>query len=131
MAEGLVIQSLAGAVPFELLGIIKYVLNKSFSCKENCKRLQKTLEGITPVLLDNFTSSVELSQPSQKLLNKLYQQLQEGEMLVKAYSKLSRLNIFRSYKYTNKIEGLDLYIVNFTQTKGWAHICSEFVKSLY
>ena len=101
------------------------MLKKSFSYKENCKCLQKTLEGIKPVLFDNFASSVELSQPSQKLLNKLYQQLQEGKRLVKACSKVNRLNIFRSYKYANKIEGLDLYIVNFTQTKGWAHICYE------
>ena len=35
------------------------------------------------------------------------------------------MNIFRSYKYANKIEGLDFYIVNFIQTKGLAHICSE------
>lgn len=125
MATGLVIQSLAGAVPNELLALIKDVLKKSFACKENCKRLQKTLEGIIPVLDDAFKSSVELSQPSQKMLGELYQQLREGQKLVTSCSKVRRLNIYSSYKYANKIQGLDSYIVDFTQKKGWAHICSE------
>lgn len=121
----MVIQSLAGAVTGELLGIIKDVLKTSFACKENCKRLQKTLEGIMPVLADDTKSNVELSQPSQSMLSELHQELQKGAKLVKNCSKLSRLNIYKSYKYANKIQCLELYIVNFTQTKGWVHICSE------
>nr|ADE75694.1 unknown [Picea sitchensis] len=125
MAASLVIQSLAGAVTGELLGIIKDVLKKSFACKENCKRLQKTLEGIMPVLADDTKSSVELSQPSQSMLSELHQELQKGVELVKNCSKVSRLNVYKSYKYANEIKRLESYIVNFTQTKGWVHICSE------
>lgn len=125
MASSLVSQSLAGAVPTELLAIIQHVLRKSFACKGACKRLQKTLEGMIPTLADDFNNGIELSQHSQKLLSEFYQKLQKGIELVEKCSKVNRVNIYRSYRYARKIEDLDLYIVRFTQTQGWAHICSE------
>jgi len=125
MASSLVNQSLAGAVPNELLAIINHVLKKSFACKAACKRLQKTLEGMMPILADDFNTGIELSQHSQRVLSEFYQKLQKGIELVEKCSKVNRLNIYKSYKYAEKIEDLDLNIVKFTQTQGWVLTYSE------
>lgn len=122
----LVIQSLAGAVPSEVLKVVKYVLKKSYECKYACKRLQKTLERMIPIL-DGLETGVELSQQNQNLLNEFCQELYGGIELFENGSKVHWLKIFKRLKYTRKIEDLESRIVNFTQGPGWALMISEIL----
>eukprot|EP01018_Ginkgo_biloba_P002521 Gb_38649 [translate_table: standard] len=81
----------------ELLSDVKDVAKKCYGCKSYCKRLEKTLEGIIPILDEIFQTGAEVS----------------------------RLNMYQRYKFVKRILALEKYISSFSNKQGWAHVMSD------
>eukprot|EP01018_Ginkgo_biloba_P002525 Gb_38651 [translate_table: standard] len=118
---GVILQTAAD----QLLGAIKDVMKKSFLCKSYCKRLQRTLEAIIPILEEISQTGAELSQHRQQQLQEFHGELRRGIQLVQNCSNVNRLHVFKSYKYSKKILELEKRISNFPLKQGWAHILSD------
>eukprot|EP01018_Ginkgo_biloba_P002523 Gb_38650 [translate_table: standard] len=118
-------QTLAGVVAAELLSVVKDVAKNCYGCKSYCKRLEKTLEGIIPILDEIFKTGAEVSQHRQRELKEFYEKLQKGIELVKNCSKVSRLNMYQRYKFAKRILALEKYISSFNHNQGWAHVMSD------
>ncbi|GLJ30695.1 hypothetical protein SUGI_0608150 [Cryptomeria japonica] len=118
----LVTQSIVGSVANELLSLVRDAIKKSYNCKNYCKRLEKALEEIIPLLEEVITTgSEEISQLRQKQLGDLHKKLKDGTELVNNCSKVKRYNLYKSYKFANKILALEKYIINFHPKQGWLH----------
>ncbi|KAH9301383.1 hypothetical protein KI387_012966, partial [Taxus chinensis] len=122
MKMDLLTQSIVGAVANDLLSLLRDALKKSFYCKSYCKRLQKTLEEVIPVLDEVFTTgSEQFSQHRLKKLAEFHERLKNGTELVKSCSSIRRYNIYQNHKYAKKILALEKYINNFNSKQGWVH----------
>lgn len=115
-------QSIVGSVANELLSLVKDAIKKSYNCKNYCKRLEKALEEIIPLLEEVIdTGSEEISQLRRNQLGDLHKRLKDGTELVNSCSKVKRYNLYKSYKFAKKILALEKYIINFHPKQGWLH----------
>ncbi|GLJ30694.1 hypothetical protein SUGI_0608130 [Cryptomeria japonica] len=118
----LVTQSVVGAVANDLLSLVRDAIKKSYNCKRYCKRLEKALEEIIPLLNEVIdTGSEEISQHRQNRLADFHKRLKDGTELVNSCSKVKRYNLYKSYKFATKIQALEKYIINFHPKQGWLH----------
>lgn len=124
MAAKLLISGGVGAGLEKVLSVlsktISHVIKKTWLFKSKLKRLQETIDKISPIFNDIEKLNQILDRPQQET-DSFIDQLKRAEVLVKECKKIKYLNVYMKYTLSSKLDELEESLLRFFQIEVQLH----------
>lgn len=133
MAANLLISGGVGTGLQEVLSIlsktITHVIKKTWLFKSKLKRLQETIDKITPIFSD-IEKLNQILERRQEETNSFIEQLKHAEDLVKECKKIKYLNFYMRYPLSLKLDELEESLMRFFRIEVQLHQARDMKEML-
>ncbi|KAH9326585.1 hypothetical protein KI387_006763, partial [Taxus chinensis] len=120
--------TIIGVAFSELFVVTRTIMSIIIFSKSNCKELKENLRRLQPTIDEISKVSSDTSLHRNRQLRDFQTQLQDGLHLVKKLEKLTNFNLYRKYRYGNKILKLEKNVNDFMLTQGMSSLMLDVRK---